>query len=119
VEEVEEEDDDPVDEEDKPAETKWYYLGGSSFLEFLANVAVLIVLAFFLVNFLQQRGYWQKYVQPSLDRLHVLWVPIWRNIHPVIGPVYDPLVSGITSFISWIGEKLTVPAPPVPLKEET
>jgi len=113
-------DDDPVDEPDtKEPEVKWYYLGASSFLEMILNVVVLIVLAFFFVNFLQTRGYWQKYVQPSLDRLHTLWMPIWRKIHPVVGFIYDPLVSTISNFVSYLAEKLTAPAPPVPLKTET
>jgi len=70
---------------------------------------VLCVLIFFAINFLQTRGYWQKYVQPTLDRVHILWLPIWRKIHPIFGPLYDPISSYISKFVGYLTDKLTAP----------
>jgi len=101
--------DDPEDEEEKPAEAKWYYMYCTSFLEMMGNIIVLIILLFVFVNFLQQRGYWQKYVQPSLDRMHGLWLPIWKKLHPTIAPVYDPLTKLSRSALKYLSDYLNRP----------
>jgi hypothetical protein len=98
--------DDPEDEEEKPLEAKWYYMYCTSFWEMIGNIIVFIILGFVLMNFLQQRGYWQKYVEPILNRGHALWLPIWRKVHPVISPVYDPVYkygsAGFTYLSDWL-----------------
>jgi len=64
---------------------------------------------FVFVNFLQQRGYWQKYVQPSLNRAHGLWIPIWKKVHPVISPVYDPVTKYTGMAYTYVSDYLYRP----------
>jgi len=101
--------DDPLDEEEKPAVAKWYYMYCTSLFEMVANIVVLLILLFVLINFLQQRGYWQKYVQPSVDQLHGLWLPIWRKLHPILSPIYDPVTRYASSWFTYISESLNRP----------
>jgi len=101
--------DDPEDEEEKPSEPKWYYMYCTSFWEMMGNIIVFIILMFVFVNFLQQRGYWQKYVQPSLNRAHGLWIPIWKKVHPVISPVYDPVTKYTGMAYTYVSDYLYRP----------
>jgi len=75
----------------------------------MGNVVVFIILMFVFVNFLQQRGYWQQYVQPSLNRAHGLWMPIWRKVHPVISPVYDPFTKYTGMAFTYVSDYLHRP----------
>jgi len=87
----------------------------------LVNVIVCVVMLVFFINFLQTRGLWQKYVQPSLDRAIDLWLPIWTKVYPMVRPIYDPLTNFGVQVFTYVSEKLTAPvnvtAPP--FKTET
>lgn len=72
-------DDDEDMEEPEPV-ARWYYGGFSSLAELCLNLAILGALCFFVVNFLQTRGYWDKYVTP-------IWTKVWQYIGPIVEPV--------------------------------
>jgi hypothetical protein len=67
------------DEDEEAAEevAQWYYLGFSSFWEMVLNMAVLALLFVFVMNFLQTRGYWDKYFQPPIDKVPT-FIPAYR-----------------------------------------
>jgi len=81
----------------------------TSFWEMIGNIVVFIILLFVFVNFLQQRGYWQKYVQPSLNKAHGMWMPVWRKVHPVISPVYDPVTKYTGMAFTYVSDYLHRP----------
>lgn len=74
---------------------KWYWAGFESFWELALNALVLGLLCVFIFNFLQSRGYWQKYIQPGTDFVGEYTGPVWRAAYPYLAPVLDPAVAAL------------------------
>jgi hypothetical protein len=100
--------DEDEDAAEKPYEGKWYYAGFASFWELAGNVAVVLVMFFFVMNFLQQRGYWQQYVDPLIAKGFVFVAPVYNTVAPVLRPVLGPLSSAIETALITIGNWVTV-----------
>jgi len=81
------------EEEEEEYEGKWYYAGFASVWELLLNLVVLALLGLFVVNFLQTRGYWAKYVDPIVDKVYGIVNPHWQKVWPFIKPVWEPIYA--------------------------
>jgi len=84
----------------------WYYLGFASFWELALNVFVLGLLCVFIFNFLVSRGYWQRYIQPTLDVCMAFTRPLFDVAYPVMAPVLDPLMTAALATYTTIGNML-------------
>lgn len=108
---------DKEEKEDAPApEGKWYHLYYSGPGELLLHVVIYSVAALFLYQFLQSRGYWQRFVQPVLD---VVWYwvgPGAKRVWSVLAPVGDPVVAAVSSAFNWLAAALHSPVDPNSLK---
>jgi len=102
--------DEAEDEEEEEEEGVWYYCYFSSFWEMVFNLIVLAVLLVFAVNFLQTRGYWQKFVQPVLDIFYKALHPIYIKVYSPLAPYVDPMVAVVLQGWDWLAAKLTVDA---------
>lgn len=86
--------DDDEEEEEEDYEGKWYYAGFASIWELLLNMIVLGLLGVFVVNFLQTRGYWAKYVDPILAKALGVLQPALDAVSPVLSPVLS-VIGGV------------------------
>jgi translocation protein SEC63 len=93
---------------EKAYEGKWYYAGFASFWELALNAAVVLVMFFFVMNFLQQRGYWQLYVDPIIAKGFKFVAPVYNALAPTLRPVLGPLSSAIETALITIGNWTTV-----------
>jgi len=100
--------DDDEDAPEKAYEGKWYYAGFASFWELAMNLAVLLVMFFFVMNFLQQRGYWQLYVDPLIAKGFKFVAPVYNAVAPTLKPVVGPILSAIETALIAIGNMTTV-----------
>jgi len=100
--------DEDQDAPEKPYEGKWYYAGFASFWELALNAAVVLVMFFFVMNFLQQRGYWQQYIDPLIAKGFVLVAPAYNRIAPVLRPVVGPIAAAVESALITLGNWMTV-----------
>lgn len=79
------------EEEEKEYEEEnpelWYYLYYTSFGEMVLNVFVFGLLCVFIFNFLQSRGYWQRYVQPVMDFGYNVTDTYIYDLDPMFGNV--------------------------------
>jgi len=87
-------------EEDSP---KWYYLWNNTFWEFLLTLIILGLIGLFVLDWLQQRGYWQIYFQPTMDRISVFTAPVVAVVYPYVEPV-----------IRWLDKVTTRTFPHIP-----
>jgi len=98
--------DDDEDAAEQEYKGHWYYAGFSSFWELAMNVGVLLALFLFVMNFLQQRGYWQAYVEPLLAKVYVFIAPVYNAaapvVRPVLGPIYTFIESALVTFGNWV-----------------
>jgi len=85
---------------------KWYYLGFGSFWELVLNAVVLLLLGVFLFNFLHSRGYWQKYITPSVQFVSGYTAPVWAAAYPTLAPLVDPLAEYSGAAYNWAADML-------------
>lgn len=100
--------DEDEDAPEKAYEGKWYYAGFASLWELLLNAAVVVVMFFFAMNFLQQRGYWQLYVDPIIAKVFIYIAPVYNAVAPVLRPVLGPLASAAETALVTLGNWTTV-----------
>lgn len=101
------EDYDEEEEETEEAEEegKWYYLGAGSFMEMVLNVTVLSVLGFFAYNWLESRGYWQKFFVPPINVVLRKINPLVKQVYKVAEPTMAPIFQAINTMYSrFLGE---------------
>jgi len=97
------------DEEDDPNyQGKWYYFGVATFQEFIINIFVLSLLGVFVFNFLVSRGWWGRYIQPSVDIVNKVLQPVYQTVSPVISPVITPISTAVSAAAIWVANKLHV-----------
>ncbi len=99
-------------EDDPNYQGQWYYLGFATFWELVLNMVVLGLLCVFIFNFLFSRGYWQRYVQPSVDASKNILHPYWEIVEPFVAPVSTPIIAAVQGIILTLGEKLHAEPPP-------
>jgi len=67
---------------------KWYYMGFSSFLEFIIHLILVIVLINVAFNYLQGTYFWPYIVKPVKA--------VWSIAHPavsILSPIYSPIIA--------------------------
>lgn len=97
------------DEEDDPNyQGKWYYFGVATFQEFVINLFVLALLGVFIFNFLVSRGWWGRYIQPSVDTVAKLLQPLYEPVSPYVSPVVTPVSTAVSAAAVWLANKLHV-----------
>jgi translocation protein SEC63 len=111
--EFEEEDDFDDEEEEEEvvaAPGKWYYLGASSFLEFVLNMVLLSTMAYFAYNYLHNKGLWQRYFEPVLNRIWARAGPTVMAVHEATSPVTGPVVGVVTMALNrFLGVDVDLP----------
>lgn len=102
-EEDEEDDDEELFEEEEQNEeeqpTYWYYLGGSSFLEGVVNVVVLVGLLFALHHYLKNFPWFKRHVAPLLTAGWKHVEPHYNKVMEVVVPAVDQLESVLKTFV--------------------
>lgn len=104
-------------DDDENYEGKWYYFGLATFWELLLNLFVLGLLCVFIFNFMWSRGYWQRFVQPTVDTVQSFLMPVWLIAEPYVGPIVTPVAAFYVAAMDWVTKKLTVEPPP-PIKKK-
>eukprot|EP00455_Lapot_gusevi_P002374 TRINITY_DN1093_c0_g1_i6.p1 TRINITY_DN1093_c0_g1~~TRINITY_DN1093_c0_g1_i6.p1 ORF type:complete len:175 (-),score=68.58 TRINITY_DN1093_c0_g1_i6:233-757(-) len=94
-------DDDLEDEEEEPG--KWYFLYASSFGEFILTIFLLILLGIVVFDIMWSRGWWQKWIQPTLMRLQALWQTWAQPLVDRVSAVVAPYMPGQT----FVGQALS------------
>ncbi len=102
AEEDDDEEDEEVEEEQVEEEGKWYYLGAASFMEMVINIVVLSILGFFVFNWLESKGYWQKYFMPPINTFILRISPHLKKAYKVIEPSVGPIIKQILLGWDWL-----------------
>ena len=76
-------------------------------------MVVLGLLGVFIFNFLHSRGYWQRWVTPSVTWVSGYTAPVWAAVYPTLAPVADPASAYFNVAYEWTSSMLhRDPEPP-------